>query len=477
MKERDKEMKAVFDQSFPVPSQEQTDATCERVFERLNSADVEFAGEGTNLSRPWWRLTSLRVVAAAFVGIAVLALPFVKTVLMPESAYATAELSEGMVYRVSEGKSRAIAVGEQIAAGTVVRTDEKSAVLALPDGALIEMQPKSELSLEQAKDGVKINLSNGSARVTPAKEPAMNLYLQNKEEVVSVVAEVFRSATLPQRQSLPEPDATFEEVSIRPSPPLQGGVGLRQGGPGGAAAGPSLSGCPATQFELNPGRFVATRITLSGLVSLAYGDRCLSQETFVGGPDWIRTQLFDVQALIPAGTPPATRTDLRDGKAPWLRKMIQNMLATRFKLSVRREMREMSVYNLILTKPEKLVPAGDPEVTTAHFREVRQSRPMVGTGNMTLTEFAAVLQGQTGRPVIDRTNVNGRYDFLIILSDELPSPPPPVDASREVQVQSLNRLRDSIVSRLEGQVGLKLEPSRAQVEVIVVERAEKPSEN
>lgn len=475
MKERDKQMKSIFDQSFPTPSDEQTSATCERVFERLNNADVEYVEQKAVPWRSWPRLAPLRIAAAALVGIAVFAIPLVKTVLMPEGVYATAKLSEGMVYKMSEGKSRAMAVGEQITAGTVVRTDEKAAVLALADGARIEMQPMTELFLEQAKEGVKINLSDGSARVTPAKDPAVNLYLQSKEEVVPVIAEVFRSAMVGYQQTLSEPEIVFDTVSIRPSPPLATGVGNRGGPPGGGTPRGPSAGCPAAPFQIDPGRFIGNRITLAGLIGIAYGNRCLSQQVFIGGPDWIRTEVFDVQATIPAGTPPVTRAELREGKSPKLQKMFQNMLATRFKLVIRREIREMPVYNLVLTMPEKLVLAADPAVSAQRTANVRAVRPMFGVNNVTMAEFAAVLHGQIGRPVIDKTSAKDRYDFLMVLSDESPSPPPAPDA--EFMAQFMNGMRDAIVSRLEDQLGLKLEPARALVEVLVVERAEKPSEN
>lgn len=475
MKGKDKEIKAIFDQSFPMPSLDQTDATCERVFERLNSAETPAPRpHSERSSRAWWQITPIRV-AAALAGVAILSIVFVKTVLLPESVYAI--VSKGPVYRMQEGKPQAVPVGEKIQVGTVVRTDEKeSAVLDLPDGAQIEMQPMSELFLQQARDSITIKLNDGGARVTPAKQPARNLYLQNKEMIVPVLAAMFQTTGIPASQAASEPEPMFEEVSIRPSPTLPTGVGIRGGPPGGVPVAPGLTGCPMMPFELDPGRFAANSITLHGLVDLAYSGLCLSPEVFSGGPEWLRTDLYDIQAVIPAGTPAYTKQELREGRAPKVQKMLQNMLASRFKLILRRDMKEMPIYNLVAVKPEKLRPAGDQSEAAARMAEVRRAKPMFGVTKVSMAGFAGILTGQLGRPVFDKTNVKGDYEILIVLSDEPPTMPPP-GAGADFRAESLKGMRDAIYSRLEEQTGLKLEPARAQVEVLIVERAERPSEN
>jgi uncharacterized protein (TIGR03435 family) len=231
-----------------------------------------------------------------------------------------------------------------------------------------------------------------------------------------------------------------------------------------------------TQFQLDPGRFSATRITLHSLIGLAYANVCLSPEVFSGGPDWMKSEVYEVQAVIPAGTTPYTAQDLREGRAPAIQKMLQSMLASRFKLSVRREMKEMPVYNLVLVKPEKLRPAGDQDAAAARMADMRRTKPMMGMTNISMAGFARSLQGQVGRPVIDKTNVKGNYEILIVLSDELPALPPP-GAGADFLAQSLKGMRESLLSRLEDQTGLRLEPGRANVETLFVERVERPSDN
>src|SRR4030095_15056018 len=92
------------------------------------------------------------------------------------------------------------------------------AVLKLSDGASIEMRAKSDLSLESIEDGMRIRLNGGSVNVTPSKQPAVNLYVQNKEVTVPVTAAVFQSVAAPRPEQNPQPRETFDVVSIRVRP-------------------------------------------------------------------------------------------------------------------------------------------------------------------------------------------------------------------------------------------------------------------
>ena len=243
MKRSDRDVREIFDQSFPVPSPEQAESTCARVLDRLN-VGVEFSSNEplstANLGRPrrTW-LTPMRA-AAALAGLVVLSVLFVRTLILPENVYAIVET--GSIYRVVEGKTQAVGVGEKIGAGTHVRTDgDGGAVLKLSDGARIEMHAKSEVLLEQVTDGWSIQLNDGSVSVTPAKQPAGNLYVQNREVTMPVTGAAVWSAAAPI-----EAEPTFEEASIRRSlAPVYSGP--RGGGASpGTLAEPVLSEAAST---------------------------------------------------------------------------------------------------------------------------------------------------------------------------------------------------------------------------------------
>ena len=111
---------------------------------------------------------------------------------------------------------------------------------------------------------------------------------------------------------------------------------------------------------MDPRRFTATNITAYNLLTWAYsswtfrsGGNCLGamvSNLFSGEPAWTRSELFDIQALIPAGSPSYTKTQLRNGEAPELQTMLQTLLTDRFKLVLRRELKEMPVYVLTVDK-------------------------------------------------------------------------------------------------------------------------------
>jgi uncharacterized protein (TIGR03435 family) len=158
--------------------------------------------------------------------------------------------------------------------------------------------------------------------------------------------------------------------------------------------------------------------------------------------------------------------------------MIQTLLADRFKLVLRRETKEMPVYLLTVGKggfksngnPSWAMLNGQPiRMNGKSFGEekmtmVRRISPpngepyaSMGIWKMSMADFAAHLFGSTSRPVLDRTGLSGTFDF-------------------HLEYDNNGTSRPSIVKAVED-VGLKLESGRAAVEVWVIERAERPSEN
>ena len=86
----------------------------------------------------------------------------------------------------------------------------------------------------------------------------------------------------------------------------------------------------SVRARIDPGRLTIPAITVSALVITAYGQDCTLVE---GGPAWARSgEYYEIQALLPAGTPSYTMQDLMKGNAPRLQRMLQNLLADRFRL-------------------------------------------------------------------------------------------------------------------------------------------------
>jgi len=271
---------------------------------------------------------------------------------------------------------------------------------------------------------------------------------------------LFELTTVAQNQRL-----AFEVVSVKPvnAIPIGG-----QRGPGGV---------PAGVYDIQNHRFTAKAVTLYMLIKWSYGitakaSSCIFSECdfLTGGPSWVRSDQFDVQALMPDDSPIYTFAQMRDGRAPALQAMLQTMLADRFRLTLHREMKRMPVYVLTIAK-------GAPKLTTSKDDEkpalAVNGNPAVPTGDRVLfgrkasmAQLTLVLglPAVTDRPVLDRTGLTGEFTFEAKFA--------PVDNNGVNNTSS-----PSIFTALQEQLGLKLEAADAPVEVLVIDHAEKPGEN
>jgi uncharacterized protein (TIGR03435 family) len=274
--------------------------------------------------------------------------------------------------------------------------------------------------------------------------------------------------------------AKFEIVSIRPyteqSP--------RPGGRGGGPANPMP--CSSMGPVVDPGRLVVSRTTTYRLITWAYEPRAcqISLGLITGPPDWTMADLFDLQATIPAGTPAYGRLRFQEGNAPKLQEMLQTMLEDRFKLALHREKKEMAVFNLVVAKPGRMQPSADqtppPDPYGAGNGIVigpggapPRGVMMMGNGvfqgsSITIASLATGFGARGGRPVIDKTGLTGFFDIRVpIVMD-------PADAAAP-------GLRGAAAANSDPQIldalGLKLEPARAMIDVIVIDHIEKPSPN
>jgi len=236
-----------------------------------------------------------------------------------------------------------------------------------------------------------------------------------------------------------------------------------------ASIKPNNSGDARTSMMPYPeGRLTVENNSLKQLVRSAFG---VKDFQLTGGPKWFDADRYDIVAKAEG---PATREQLM--------RMLQSLLVERFKLSFHRETKQMPVFNLVVAKRGQL---GPNLATHIAGTGTPRSFPIHGPpGHMdgsdaTMPQLAASLSGTTGdRLVLDRTGLTGSYDFTLVWTPEqLPLPPgvPP-----EVLENLPNRPSadgPSLSTALQEQLGLKLESGRGPVEIIVIDGAERPSEN
>lgn len=151
-------------------------------------------GQG-RLRRPaagTYRIARWAVAAALVLSVGIFARDTIRNLVWPIDVHAVAQTVNGGLYRVSGQDIRAVAAGERIDRRQAVRTGNNSgAVLELADGSRIEMDARSEVSLERAPDGVRIQLARGSVIVTAAKQRTGHLYVGTADCTASVVGTVF----------------------------------------------------------------------------------------------------------------------------------------------------------------------------------------------------------------------------------------------------------------------------------------------
>jgi uncharacterized protein (TIGR03435 family) len=512
---------------FSSPSEEQMAHAEKRALHRLRSEPAsKISTPDAALLRPHWRWRLALTFAAAALVLVFTQSPAIRSFVWGVNAPAVVEAADGELYRVSGGQP--LHAGDTIKAGDAVRTDGSvGSLLKLADGSSVEMRSKSELALERADDGLRIRLGKGDVIVNAAKQgPGRHLYVQTKDVTVAVVGTVFlvnaeqegsrvaviegqvqvrRGATanalLPgeqvatsPRMALPpvteeiswsrnvkahiallqrqpaaipapaqgvaEPGDRFEVVSIRRSDP-NAGAGQR-GAPGTASYG-----CAGNGPTVDPGRIIFNNQNLYTLVTMAYGFDCvraMSLGLISGGPTFVGTDQYVIQATIPkeAGFQPVEGRRFRLGDYPKILTMVRNMVEDRFKVAVHREKKEAPGYALTVAKGGHKLRADAP------FKPQDAPTPP-GAGDFrvsgaTLEAVANLLSMALKKPVVDRTGITGQFPMFVYYA--MP------DATGVN-----NSPYPDMITAFEEQLGLKLEPIKTTVETLVIDHAEKPSEN
>ncbi len=215
-------------------------------------------------------------------------------------------------------------------------------------------------------------------------------------------------------------------------------------------------------FTYPGGRVEAHWVPLDYLISQAYDVQMFQ---ISGGPQWIHEDRFDIVAK-PPGTAKSSKSNPNSPKLPpneEQRQMLQALLAERFGLVLHRESKEGPVYLLVKTnKPLRLTPAANAEeypwVGSVGGGAI--SRDGLRATNSTMKLMADRLSSRMDRIVLDRTGLEGAYDFRY----ELP------------QDEAGTDLISSIFVSVQG-LGLKLEAGRGPIESLVIEKVEKPKGN
>lgn len=247
----------------------------------------------------------------------------------------------------------------------------------------------------------------------------------------------------PPKRMAPDANPAFEVATIKPSDPAH----------------------PEQIITLRGAEVITTNVTVHALINLAYW---LHPKQLTGGPAWTESDKFDM-----AGKPDAPGQPNVDQ----MKVMIQKLLADRFQLKFHFEKRDLPVYAVRLAKTGGKITKSqdDPKgIPGWNFRR-NPSGMIMAFRNSPMSQFTAVLQNSMDRPVVDQTGLSERYDFTLNFTPDpaqaalLDGPPAPAGDNPDAA--------PDLFAAFQQQLGLKLEPTRAPVDVMVIDKVEKPSEN
>jgi uncharacterized protein (TIGR03435 family) len=196
--------------------------------------------------------------------------------------------------------------------------------------------------------------------------------------------------------------------------------------------------------------FQGTGVRLIPLMMQAYN---VADWQISGGPEWMWSDAFDIDARAES---PANYGQIR--------RMLQTLLRDRFKLEIRRETKEEPVYALVFEKDSpNLVPHADDGAVPAIRVGSKPGERIFE--NMPIARLTMLVMGETHRTVLDKTGLDGSYDFKLQYASSLRKGP-----------ESSPELGESVFAAVR-KLGLRLESQRGPSEYLVVEHVEKPSAN
>ncbi len=230
--------------------------------------------------------------------------------------------------------------------------------------------------------------------------------------------------------------AAFDVASIMPCKP--------------GTAAPPMEHAGMADFTYPGGRFDASCTTLTFLIEWAYG---IQPSQHSNGPSWAGTDRYEIVAK--------SEDNASDGR---MKLMVRTLLADRFRLKLHHESRELSVFVISVGKtPPRLVPAKDGETHSLRIA------PHTGPGQnlvhriiatrFSVTQLNDTFARQLGRPVVDRTGLDGDFDFMIDLTPD-ETQPNPLDASL-------------LLGALREQLGFVVKAEKLAVDFLVIDGAEK----
>ncbi|MGP8259718.1 MAG: TIGR03435 family protein [Acidobacteriaceae bacterium] len=207
-------------------------------------------------------------------------------------------------------------------------------------------------------------------------------------------------------------------------------------------------------FFIGGHRIVIENQSVNSLMVFAYA---IHQQQIVDGPAWLDTRKYDIVGQADVEGVPNLRQ---------IQEMLQKLLESRFNLRLHREKRDLAIYTITVAKggprlaksPDSANGLPTQSGSGSGGQQVRKFT------NNTMSDFALGMQAFMDRPVVDKSGLAGRYDFVLKWTPDESNTTDPNAAP-------------GIFTAVQEQLGLKLEPAKGPTDVLVVDHIEEPSEN
>lgn len=229
-------------------------------------------------------------------------------------------------------------------------------------------------------------------------------------------------------------DPDWEVVTVRPSDPTSNFGG----------------------YQVDGRDVLVRHKTVQSMLLYAY---TLHKSQLADVPDWVRTEPWDAKGYADAPGEPSREQ---------MQALVRKLLAERFGMVMHMEQRESPVYALTIAKGGAKMAAstGDPNGLSNESDRENGGQETMHATNLSMGELAGLLMRLSlDRPVIDRTELKGRYDLDLRWTTDEAAASAPADAP------------PVLVTALQEQLGLKLEPTKAPVSVLVIDKVERPGDN
>jgi uncharacterized protein (TIGR03435 family) len=241
----------------------------------------------------------------------------------------------------------------------------------------------------------------------------------------------------------PDANPAFEVATIKPSDPAR----------------------PGQIITLRGVEIITTNTTVHDLINLAYW---LHPKQLTSRPAWTESEKYDL-----TGKPDAPGQPNVDQ----MKMMLQKLLADRFQLKFHFEKRDLPAYAIRIAKTGAKITRSqdDPKGLPGWFFGRAASGMTMTFRNAPLSQVAAILQNSLDKPVVDQSGLSERYDFTVTFTPDpaqaalLGGPPAPAADNPDAA--------PGLFAAFQQQLGLKLESTRAPVDVMIIDKVERPSEN